>query len=244
MLVVADGRPDLAETYARQIGLEFYAMRRQLERSLPNIAAALDEAARLPGLTVIADMGDNPGGGAPGDNTALLGAMLERNLSNAAIGSIWDPMAVMACAEAGHGARLDIRLGGKAGPVSGTPLDIHVHVRAIRDDYHATGFPGTRVNMGTTVLLDVEGVSVVVNTLRNQTFHPDLFTGLGIDLSNLRLVAVKSIQHFRSGFDTVADHVIPVATPGALNFDYGNIGYRNRRAEPFFPKVFDPLAVG
>ena len=88
------------------------------------MAEALDRPAALGGLVVLGDGGDNPGGGAPGDNPAFLRLMIERGVEAAAFGCLWDPMAVLACAEAGVGAELDLRIGGKTGPVSGQPLDV------------------------------------------------------------------------------------------------------------------------
>jgi microcystin degradation protein MlrC len=241
MLVVADDDEALARDRAEALGLEFYEMRERLKLRLPSISDALDEAQRLDSLVVLAEMGDNPGGGAPGDNTALLRAMIERGVTDAAVGCFWDPMVALTCADAGEGAELDIRLGGKCGPSSGAPLDLRVRVQAVREGYSQTAFPGTTMNMGLTVWLQHGGIAILANAVRSQVFHPDLFTGLGLDLSKMRYVAVKSSQHFRTGFDPIADHVIRVATPGALNLDYATVPYAKRRPVPYYPKVLDPL---
>ena len=39
---------------------------------------------------------------------------------------IWDPIAAQVAISGGVGAKLDIRLGGKMGPMSGDPLDLNV----------------------------------------------------------------------------------------------------------------------
>jgi len=241
MLVVADGDAALARQRAESLGREFYDMREQLKLRLPSIPDALEEARSLPGLVVLAEMGDNPGGGAPGDNTELLRAMIERGITDAAVGCFWDPMVALTCADAGEGAELEIRLGGKCGPSSGVPLDLRVQVKAVREGYSQTAFPGTRMDMGLTVWLQHGGITILANSVRSQVFHPDLFTGLGVDLSKMRYIAVKSSQHFRTGFDPIADHVIRVATPGALNLDYVTIPFVKRRPAPYYPKVFDPM---
>ena len=59
---------------------------------------------------VIAEPADNAGGGAPSDNTTILRELIEREATNAAIGPIWDPIAVRLCFDAGDGAPLPAAL--------------------------------------------------------------------------------------------------------------------------------------
>ena len=84
---------------------------------------------------------------------------------------------------------------------------------------------------------------MVINSVRTQGFHPNLFTGLGIDLEPKRLVVVKSSQHFETGFSPIADLVLPVATPGTLQMDFAALDYRKKRDMDFFPRVADPLGL-
>src|SRR5947209_12250094 len=80
---------------------------------------------------VIADPADNAGGGAPSDNTTILRRLIEREVPDAAVGPIWDPIAVRLCFDAGQGAEFPLRFGGKTGPASGLPLDAQVTVSAL-----------------------------------------------------------------------------------------------------------------
>ena len=48
---------------------------------MPDIDSALRQAAGLDGLVVLADTADNAGGGAPSDNTALLQALLDKDVT-------------------------------------------------------------------------------------------------------------------------------------------------------------------
>jgi hypothetical protein len=50
---------------------------------MPDIDTALRQAAGLDGLVVLADTADNAGGGAPSDNTALLQALLDKDVTRA-----------------------------------------------------------------------------------------------------------------------------------------------------------------
>ena len=118
---------------------------------------ALDKARAMPeGPIVLADMADNAGGGAPCDATFILRAMLERGMGDAVLGCIWDPGAVVLAFEAGEGARLKLRVGGKLGPISGDPLDLDVMVarlaRQAMQDYL-----GARNDMGDCAAVRTQG---------------------------------------------------------------------------------------
>ena len=97
--------------------------------------------------------------------------------------------------------------------------------------------------MGDSVWIQIEGVDVVLISMRTQTFSPDAFTGLGIDLKGKRMIAVKSSWHFQALFGPIADRIIPVATPGAIQMDFAGIDYRKKRDQDFFPRVRNPLGL-
>ncbi|HEX3139836.1 MAG TPA: M81 family metallopeptidase, partial [Rhizobacter sp.] len=205
-----------AETLVGTLAKEFYALRQRANSPRMPMDAALDAALSAPpGLVVLADSADNPGGGAACDSTFILRALLERRVRDAALGMIWDPQAVAIAMSAGVGARLSLRLGGKVGPMSGEPLDLDVEVLACRSDASQGGLvPGSRDPLGAAVALRVQGVDVVLNSIRQQVFSPDCFTEMGIDLKSKRLVVVKSTQHFRAGFDSLVVKAVYADTPG------------------------------
>ena len=240
-LVITDGDAARAEALAKELADELFSIRAGLNRPHPDIETALDRAmAHASGPVVLADVADNAGGGAPGDATFLLKAILERGIGNAVVGIFWDPMAMRICREAGEGATLDLRLGGKCGPMSGDPLDLKVTVRRLAADL-TQRFGELPLPLGNAAWLECDGVDIVVNDLRTQTFHPEAYAGLGIDLASRKLVCVKSSQHFHAGFAPIAAEVIHVATPGSITPDYANIPYRNRTPD-YWPKMEDPFA--
>ena len=119
-LVYTDNDAAKAKALARQLADELIAMREQLAPPNPGIDEALDQAlAFAGGPVVISDGADNPGGGAASDATFFLQRMLERGITNAAIGPFWDPVTTRIAIEAGEDARLPLRIGGKVSPLSG-----------------------------------------------------------------------------------------------------------------------------
>jgi microcystin degradation protein MlrC len=219
---------------ARSLGLELRGLRERIEAPWLPLDQALDRAMAMPeGPIVLADMADNAGGGAPSDSTFLLRAMLERGMGDAVLGCIWDPGAVALAFEAGEGARLKLRVGGKLGPISGDPLDLDVTVtRLVRQAMQ--DYLGARNDMGDCAAIRAGGIDIVLNSKRTQTFTPSAFTAAGLDPATRRYVAVKSMNHFRAGFAPIAKAILYVAAPGAIDFDYRRIPYRNLR-RPIYP---------
>jgi len=237
---ICDSDGDQAQAEATRLGQKLWAMRHELHRDIPDIGRALDMAeAEEKGPIVLADMSDNAGGGAPSDATFLLREMLARGMTSVATGLFWDPGAVRICREAGEGATLDLRLGGKCGPMSGDPLDLRVHVRKLASGV-TQKFGKLPTPMGECVWLESRGIDIVVNDTRTQTFHPEAFEKLGIDLSQRQYICVKSSNHYQAGFSPIAARVIPVATPGAITPDFANIPY-TKRARNYWPAVENPF---
>ncbi|MDK3017097.1 M81 family metallopeptidase [Pseudodonghicola flavimaris] len=238
---ICDGDADQAAAEAEALGRKLFALRHELWRRMPDIDTALDMAEAAPeGPVVLADMSDNAGGGAPADATFLLRAMMERGMTGTATGVFWDPIAVRICKEAGEGATLQLRLGGKCGPMSGDPLDLTVTVKKVASGL-TQRFGKLDALLGQTVWVESDGFDIVINDLRSQTFHPDAFEKLGIDLSQRRYVCVKSSNHYQAGFNPIAAKMIGVATPGSITPDFPNIPYVHR-AKTYFPVIEDPFA--
>ncbi len=239
MLAVVDGDATLAADVARRFGERFWSLREAVTGPGLTIDAAFDAAlAAPPGLAVIADKADNTGGGAPGDSTFVLRRAVERGLRDIALGPLWDPVAVRFCQDAGVGARLDLRIGGKCGPQSGDPVDLTVSVRGVSDDLVQRGL-GAPSHLGRAAWVECDGVHVVLVERRAQAFSPDLFTNAGMPLDRMRIAVVKSTAHFRAGFAPIASLIVTTVGPGTLLEDYGAIAYQ-RRDPNYWPRVADP----
>ncbi len=243
-LVVTDNNADQATKLAEQLGRELYDMRHEVYPNYLGIDAALDKALAVgKSPVVLADVSDNSGGGAPGDSTFILKRLLERKIENVAIGCIWDPVAVSVAMDAGVGANLDMRIGGKMGPMSGDPLDLHVKITGLAPNaiqYFGSEESYFEVLLGDTASIQINGIDVVLISNRTQTFSPEVFTNLGIDPLARRLLIVKSTQHFYARFAPIATEVIYVAAPGAVLPDFKNIPYQYADRNQY-PIVDDPL---
>jgi len=242
VIVITDNDRDMAEQTAKNLGGEIWQMRRAAETKMLKIDDALDQAVAAAAKPVIlADVADNAGGGAPSDSTFILEQILARQIPNVLSGLYWDPVAVRICEEAGEGATLDLRIGGKCGPSSGYPIDLAVEIMKILPKAQQS-FAENKAAIGTAVWLrGAHGLDLVINSVRTQVFNPDAFSCLGIDPTEKDIVVVKSTQHFHAGFAPIAADILYVAAPGAITPDFANIPYRKFTA-PYWPRSDNPFA--
>jgi len=144
---------------------------------------------------------------------------------------------VDACFEAGVGATIDLRFGGKLGTASGDPIDARVEVMRLLDAHEQDYMDDSRpVLFGRSAWIRTRGIDVVLVSARTQVFAPNAFTGLGITLDDKKLIVVKSSHHFWGKFAPMAKRVIHVSAPGALTVDFAAIGYRRRDLD-FWPRI-------
>ncbi len=249
IMVVTDNDREKGDKLAETLGRELYALREDLFPPSASMDRALDEAlASLEGPgkgpVVIADRADNAGGGAPSDSTYFLDRVMARGIDGAAVGPVWDPIAVKQCFAAGEGGVFALRFAGKMGPLSGRPIDARVRViRCVRGATQT--FADARDELGDAAsieLLDHAGLAVVLITTRTQALGRDLFSGLGIDPERRRILIVKSFTHFNAAFRPIARTVLYTGGPGPLTLDVRQVPY-TKVARPLWPLVGDPFAA-
>lgn len=225
---------------AQQLAQEFFSFRKETHDKALGIEAALDRAeAATTGPIIIADSADNAGGGAPGDSTFILQAMLRRDVKNAALAMICDPETVQSAIVAGVGSKLALQLGGKHGETSGPSLELEAEVTAIAETATQRGLDqGRAEQLGACATLRIKGVDIVLNSIRQQVFSPDVFTQLGIDPTSKSILVVKSSQHFFELFAplvmSLEKDIIYCDAPGALNSQLKNMPYK-KLTRPIWP---------
>jgi microcystin degradation protein MlrC len=204
-------------------------------------AAALCKAYRPEGRgpIIVADYADNPGGGTYGDSTNLLRALLDAQVQDACFGPMVDPATVQQLHRCAPGDTVRILLGGKTDPrFGGSPLDLSCTLVSLHADGHYTGtgamIGGLQRSWGPLAVVRVDDIEILVVTVRAQMLDLQQFLAFGIDPSRKRVVALKSMQHFRAAFEPIAGQVI-VCDSGALcTLDYAALPYA-RVLRPVFP---------
>lgn len=248
VLVYSDDDPELGQRVAMQFGEELFDLRHDTMSELPTAEEIVKEIAnRGEGPLVLADCADNPGGGAPGDCTSIIHTLLKYKIEDIAVGPFWDPMVVQNAFAFGVGAKVPMRVGGKASPFSGVPLDLDFEVVALQREAKQVvndwAWP-----MGDAALLRAGSLDIVVTSERLQAMNTDIFTCVGLDPAAKNVLVVKSAQHFAPGFRLIARDIKLVASEGAL-LRIGDPGRYQNLVRPKWPfdeitsDEYEPLRV-
>lgn len=214
VLVITDNDAQRGKDLACSLGQELFSYRGTTRPDFLPAADAVRQAIAHSGQPVVlADVWDNPGGGVAGDSTIILNELFAQQVENAALATLWDPIAVRTCFSAGINARLRLRFGAKMSDTAGDPIDADVVVRNLVRNA-TQSFGESVVPLGDCAWIYVKGIDVILNTVRSQVFNPDIFSSLGIDPQAKDLLVVKSTNHFFAAFESIADSVIYAAVDG------------------------------
>lgn len=243
VVVITDNRPEFGADLARRLGEELFAMRGTTGHAYLGIDAAIDAALAEPdGPVVLTDVWDNPGGGTAGDATIVLRRFVERGVTGVAFGTIWDPLAVKLCMAAGEGAQMPLRIGAKLAPGHGEPVDAEVTVKNLVRGA-TQHFRDSVVPLGDSALVAFDGIEVILNSNRAQSFEPDLFSNMGVDPLKKRMLVLKSANHFFGAFSKIASKIIYIDAGGPYPGDPRKVRYKKIK-RPIWPLDPDPHGTG
>ncbi len=239
VLVISDNDPSAGDALSDQLGRELFGYRSTTMPNFLNPDAAFEQAIACDAHpVVIADVWDNPGGGVAGDSTILLRDAMQRRLSEIAFATIWDPIAVRTCFSAGVGAEFRLRFGGKMSADAGEPIDAQVIVRNLKRNV-VQKFGASIVPLGDAAWIQINGIHIILNSKRCQVFSPDVFVNLGIDPAVMKILCVKSTNHFYSEFAPLAAMILYASVDGIYPNNPRITEYKNLR-RAIWPRVEHP----
>jgi microcystin degradation protein MlrC len=181
------------------------------------VEKAMQDAQIASKPVVLADVQDNAGGGGTSDTVWVLEALVRHNAQDAALGLIFDPAAAEKCHAAGVGAQVELDLGGKLMP-GHKPFHGLFTVEQLHDGpFEPTGpvLKGSKPNLGKMAHVSIGGVHISVSSVRTQMNDRSFYKVVGIEPERMKIVVVKSTNHYRADFQPIAHEVLLVEAPGA-----------------------------
>lgn len=236
IIVHTDGDQDLANSLASEMAEMAWQRREQFwhsERVEP--AEAVRQAIRADhGLVVLSDTGDSVYGGAPGDSTCILRELLEQNIPSLAFLPILDPAALEQAMKAGVGGQITVPLGGKIDSVFSQPVSITGRVAAVSKGVTVELEKRGTHDLSRTALLEVGNLRIVLLDHRSFAInHPVVYTHLGLDITEAKLVVLKTASNFQF-FQRWCKQLIRVDSPGTTQSNLAAFEW-SRLPRPIYP---------
>ncbi len=237
-LVVTDGNLELAQQLANELGHEMWNLRQGLAGTFLSVEDAVAQAANLPGPVCLLDMGDNVGGGSPGDGTWLAHELYRTGIGPAFV-CIDDAATVQAAEAIGVGNTRTLSIGGRTDELHGPPFEAEFSVLQLEEGRYTEsevrhgGF--TEFDQGRTAILSTRnGLTVMVTSKRSLPFSLKQLTTFGLDPKKFQIIVAKGVNAPLAAYRSVCPSILRVNTRGVTVADMTQLPYRNRR-QPMFP---------
>ncbi len=223
VVTARNGNRRAANELALELCQRTWSMRQRFRKamtSLPDaVKLAMAKADRAAAPVLLADVGDNPGGGGRGSTTYLLRALVEAGAEGVVIGVFNDAALAAEAHRQGLGARFSARFNSAEQNTFSQPFEAQVTVEALSDGAIVGRrglIKGVTGSMGPSALLRIGGIAVAVISNRQQCLDPVQLESLGVDIAAARTVVLKSRGHFRAGFDEFfpPERIYEVDCPG------------------------------
>lgn len=243
---------DASRSAAARVAAAVWERRHELQGSAMAIGEAFDRLAEHRGdkPLLMLDIGDNIGGGAPGDSTLLLAEAIARRSAGFAT-TLADPVAVASVAELPIGARVTVTAGAWSPDRVGEPVTLTGTLVGRHDGVYETAtvahggfryFDGGAMRAVTTD----EGIHVVLTSKAVQAVTPAQFRVVGLEPTAFRAVAAKGVNAPRAGYAGICSGILEVETRGVTQNRVQEFRYEHRM-RPMFPfeadAVYPPLTV-
>ena len=214
------------------------------DRGYPPERSADDVLRSLPpgeaGPIILVEPSDNVAGGAPGDGTGVLRALLRNRVGRGCV-IINDPRAVVELASVAVGHRKTLAIGGVGSPLDDGPVRLEVELQSRSDGQfqledihsHLAASQGRTIQMGACAVVVHGGVTILLTSRKTPPFDLGQLRSQGIEPTKMRVIGVKAAVAHRRAYDPIAKASFTVATPGPCTSDPHRLLYRKLRPEMY-----------
>jgi microcystin degradation protein MlrC len=246
--IITEGDAGAAQDALRELARIAWAMR---EGGIPR-QHDLDQVVREfkpdgKGPVLLVEPADNIGGGAPGDGTDVMRALLKYDIQGAGV-AIADPQSVAALKDVPIGGKITLPIGGKGSPLDPGPVTLEVELVSRSDgvfeledkNSHLVGSLGKIIRMGPSAVVRHGGLTILLTSKKLPPFDLGQWRSQGINPEELSIIGVKAAVGHRVAYGKIAAAEFTVNTSGPCTSDITRLPYTRLR-RPVFP--LDPLPI-
>lgn len=213
--------------------------------SVDAVVARLSGASAPGAPTLLVEPADNIGGGAPGDGTGVLRALLRHRIARGLV-VINDPEAVAALAGASLGEVRRVAVGGRNWAGDEGPVELDAELISRRDgrftledrQSHLASIAGVHIDMGPCAVVRSSGVTILLTSRKTPPFDLGQLRSQGLEPKAFAVIGVKAAVAHRRAYDPIAGASFQVDTPGPCTSNLAALPWRRLR-RPVFP--LDPV---
>lgn len=233
-VAVTDNNKALADKLADEIaGLDWSVRDYKMTQKIYSPSEAVKAVhgfwlERLTGTTMFCDLSDTVGTGSPGENTWILKALVEEGADLVSYVPVRDSQAVNELWDKPLNQTVTLPVGGKLDTIYNKPFEFTGEVI-----FKGDCLDGIR-SSGRAVVLKNNGVHLILTDFAPNTYFPNFFTSLGLDLWKADIVVAKNLFPFRIRFLQYNRKTLNVVSAGTTNIDVFSIKYKNI-SRPIYP---------
>jgi microcystin degradation protein MlrC len=239
-IVVTDNDPAAAQRMANELANDLVTRREEFVGEFISIDEAIATLPRAEKPVLLLDMGDNVGGGSPGDGTLLAAALHCANVR--AFVCLYDAHTVVECDRRGVGATVTSPIAGRHDASLGPPLRISAAIRSLHDGRFTEPQPRhggiTHYDMGRTAIVETTAgappLTLMLTSRRVTPTSLHQLTHCGLDPATFDVIVAKGVHAPIAAYKPVCRTILRVNTPGPTTADMRRLTYKNRR-RPMFP---------
>jgi microcystin degradation protein MlrC len=236
------GEPDVAREQLRQLS-KLALNQRELgnKTDMPIEEAIVQLKQHREGPVLLVEPSDNIGGGAPGDGTGVLRALVQHGIERSVV-VINDPQSVSAVGSLTRGQRTTLAIGGKSSRLGGEPMVLEVELNSTSDGRftledrhsHLASMHGVHIQMGPCAVVRHQGLRILLTSRKTPPFDLGQLRSQGIEPENQFVIGVKAAVAHRRAYDKIAKASYTVDTPGPCSSNLKLLPFQRIR-RPIYP---------
>jgi microcystin degradation protein MlrC len=235
---ITTGDASTALDELESLALELKEVGERIDPPVENVMPEIGEPTNGP--TVLVEPSDNIGGGAPGDGTGCLRALVSHHIENSAV-CLNDPEAVQALSDlqvGNNGGKRTLALGGKGSRFDAGPLELEVELVSRSNgrfelenkQSHLASMCGDYFDMGNCAVVQHAGMTILLTTNKTAPFDLGQWRSQGVEPAMLNVIVAKAAVAHRAAYDPIAARSFTVDTPGPCSNDLKRLPYELAKA--------------
>jgi microcystin degradation protein MlrC len=236
LIVISNGDREIGDIAIKKIENYMISNKALFVGTKHEIASLIYKVNTIEKPVLLLDMGDNVGGGAPGNSVYLLDQLEDAGIKNTFI-CIYDPECVNTLMDIEMGASVEIQFGAshEKNEIRKRQITLVWKGHGKFDENKPRHGGQIHFDMGNIAIVKTNNQDIVMLTsLRIAPYSLVQLTAFHIDPSSFNAIIAKGVNAPIAAYAEVCKNVIQMNTPGVTQADVTKLTYQKRRA-PLFP---------